>query len=250
MNHVEHFSLGMSTLLLAYAASVIGSLLGLVCASRLTDAVGTAAKTRWTVLGAVATGGAGIWLMHFIAMLGFATPGGEIRYDLSTTALSALVAVVVVGLGLRIVGWGPFRVWRLLAAGVVAGSGVAAMHYTGMASMQVEGRIGYDSKLVALSVVIAIVAATVALWFAVVLRRGPAVATASLIMGVAVTGMHYTAMAAVRFDADPGRSAGSGAEAFAFVLPVFLISAVVIGGLLYAVLSSAPIEERQLEPVG
>ena len=88
--------------------------------------------------------------------------------------------------------------------------GVVAMHYTGMSAMHVAGRITYDPRLVAASGVIAVVAATVALWFTVSIRGWWPILAAAAIMGVAVCGMHYTGMAAMRVRLDdaahhPGR---------------------------------------------
>src|SRR5207249_3146061 len=108
--------------------------------------------------------GCGIWTMHFIAMLGFQVKETGIRYDAGLTLLSLAVAIVVVGIGVFIVGYrGAGRV-TLAVAGVITGLGVAAMHYLGMDAMQLKAKIQYDTFTVVLSVAIAIVAATAALW--------------------------------------------------------------------------------------
>ena len=107
--------------------------------------------------------------MHFIAMLAFETPL-ERGYDLGLTALSALVAIAVVGIGFWIVR-GRASWFRLICAGIVVGAGVVAMHYTGMAALRVAGQVFYMPSLFAASVVIALAAATVALWLAFTLKR-------------------------------------------------------------------------------
>jgi NO-binding membrane sensor protein with MHYT domain len=132
----------------------------------------------------------GIWVMHFIAMLGFAIPGETIRYSVPVTIGSMLIAVIVVGGGLLIVGFGREGWGRLLLAGSITGIGVASMHYTGMAAMRMPARMSYSPALLALSLLIAVVAATAALWAALRLQGVPSTLGASLIMGVAVSGMH------------------------------------------------------------
>jgi NO-binding membrane sensor protein with MHYT domain len=121
----------------------------------------------------------------------------RVRYDAATTVLSLVVAVAVVGVGVFIVGLRGTSGGTLAVAGAVTGLGVAGMHYLGMAAMRLNGEVGYDPVGVALSVLIAIGAATAALWSAVTIRGFLTSLGASLVMGVAVSGMHYTGMAAV-----------------------------------------------------
>ncbi|MFD1151440.1 MHYT domain-containing protein [Saccharothrix hoggarensis] len=235
MNHdsMQHFSAGLSTLVLAYVVSVIGSLIGLACMARARAEPVRRAKVRWTVLGAISIGGVAIWLMHFIAMLGFDVPGAAIKYSAPLTALSAVVAIGVVGLGLSLVTLVRFTRTRLLVAGALAGLGVAGMHYLGMSAIRFKGELSYDTTLVVLSCVIAVVAATAAFWFTLVVKTTAARFAAGLIMGVAVTGMHYTGMAAVRVDVDPLVVAPSGTTVFDLVFPVFVTSALVVAVLLW-----------------
>ena len=240
VNHdsMQHFSDGLSTLVLAYVVSVIGSLIGLACMARAQAEPNRAAKTRWTVLGAFAIGGIAIWLMHFIAMLGFDVPGAVIKYSVPLTALSAAVAIGVVGAGLSLVALVRFTKARLLVAGTLAGLGVAGMHYLGMSAIRFRGEISYDRPLVALSFLIAVVAATAAFWFTLVVKTAPARIAAGLIMGVAVTGMHYTGMAAVRVSTDSTIAAPQGTSAFDLVFPVFVVSALVVAALLWMLFTS------------
>ncbi|MCZ3099960.1 hypothetical protein NYZ00_18735, partial [Acinetobacter baumannii] len=88
---------------------------------------------------------------------------------------------------------------RLLPAGLLAGVGVAGMHYTGMAAMRMPATLHYDAGLVILSVAIAIVASWVALWLTFHHDGGARMAFGALVMGVAVSGLHYTGMAAASF---------------------------------------------------
>jgi NO-binding membrane sensor protein with MHYT domain len=192
---VDGFRYGAVTPVAAYLMACLGGALGLRCIVRsLLDA--RSWKPGWLALGAASIG-CGIWTMHFIAMIGFHVEETRVRYDAATTVLSLVVAVAVVGIGVFIVGYRGTGGVTLTVAGVVTGLGVAAMHYLGMAAMRLHGDIGYDPVRVALSVLIAIAAATAALWSAVTIRGFLTSVGASLVMGVAVSGMHYTGMAAV-----------------------------------------------------
>jgi NO-binding membrane sensor protein with MHYT domain len=243
MDAVHHFSYGWITPTMGYGMSVLGSLLGLTCTLRAREARVFGSHWRWLVLASVSIGGTGIWLMHFLAMLGFSVPGSALRYDIPLTLISAVIAFGVVGIGLFIVGYGRVTVPRILGGGLFTGLGVAVMHYTGMAAMRVEGSVGYDRNLVITSVVIAVVAATVALWFTVTLRSGWATMAAALIMGMAVSGMHYTGMAAIRVRLHENHTAVSGAEPFTFLLPLVLGVTLVSAALMYAIMA-APSEQE------
>ncbi|MCX4828455.1 hypothetical protein OG785_16535 [Streptomyces sp. NBC_00006] len=192
---IDGLSYGMVTPIAAYLTACLGSALGLRCTVR-SLALDRSRKPGWLALGAVSIG-CGIWSMHFIAMLGFQVSGAAISYDTTLTFLSLLAAVLVVGVGVFTVGYLGTRPGPLLTAGVFTGFGVAGMHYLGMAAMRMNGSLSYDPGVVALSVVIAVVAATAALWAAITIQGFLASLGASVVMGIAVTGMHYTGMAAV-----------------------------------------------------
>lgn len=237
MNHdMEHFAMGTWLLFFAYVTSVVGSTVGLACTLQARNAEGRARLT-WLALAAVSIGGVGIWLMHFIAMLGFATPGMPVRYDILRTILSAILSIGAVFLGLLVFGVrSGFSRWRLVAGGLITGLAVNLMHYTGMWALEIKGSIGYDTGLVLLSILIAVVAATAALLFTVVVDRFALRLVAGLIMGVAVTGMHYTGMAAVRVTMDPNAPDPSGTEVFSFLFPVFVLAAAALAVPISAVL--------------
>ncbi len=240
---VHNFSSGVLTPALAYLMSFIGSFLGLRCMTRSRASTGSA-RIRWLVVAAFSIGITGIWVMHFIAMLGFAIPGETIRYNVPVTLLSMLLAVAFVLIGLLVVGRGKATVRRLLIAGVVTGLGVAAMHYTGMLAMRMPGRTSYGPQLFAASIVIAIVAATAALWFTLRLRGLWSTLGAAAIMGVAVCGMHYTGMAAVRVAPPDGMlTATGGASAQALLLPL-IIGVSLTTFVLTATLALAPTDEE------
>ena len=188
--------------------------------------------------------------MHFVAMLGFTIPDQTITYSVPVTILSMLIAVIVVGIGLLIVGFGSSR-WRtLLLGGLIIGLGVASMHYIGMAAMKMPDTVRYNNVVVVLSVVIAVVAGTAALWAALRLATVGATLVASLIMGVAVSGMHYTGMAAMHVygSQDPGMLAAmaGGVSAQAFLLPL-IIGISLLAFVLTVIISLSPTEAEMRE---
>ncbi|WP_153348867.1 MHYT domain-containing protein, partial [Nocardia aurantia] len=216
---VHHFTYGLVTPVIAYVMSVIGSLLGLQCARR---ARSVAQPQGWLIAAAVSIGGTGIWVMHFVAMLGFSIEAAQIRYNVPLTLASAVIAIVVVWCGLTIVTRWKYLPWALPAGGAVTGLGVAAMHYSGMYAMKSDAVLRYSTMIVIVSVVIAVVAATAALWFTLTVRGVPATLGAALIMGVAVTGMHYTGMSAIHAQWPAVEKAPAGADAVQLLLPLMI----------------------------
>lgn len=177
----------------SYAISVFGSYTGLVLAGQITN-LRNAMDRVWLVFAAVALGGGAIWSMHFIGMLAYKAPI-PVSYDETLTVISMLVAILFVGIGLYLVIRQPrMNVGTLVFAGVVMGLGVAGMHYTGMWAMQMSGSMHHDTTIVGISVVIAIVASIAALWIAFTMRKTWQKLVSAFVMGLAVCGMHYTAM--------------------------------------------------------
>ncbi|WP_369372343.1 MHYT domain-containing protein [Promicromonospora sp. Populi] len=194
---IDHFALGWVTPVLSFLLSCAGCAVGLTCTARARVARGSA-STGWLALGAISIGGTGIWVMHFVAMLGFHVRGAETRFDVGLTIASGVLAIAVVGLGLFIVraaGVGPFA---LLAGGIVTGLGISAMHYLGMRAVHVGVEITYAPATVVLSVAVGVVAATAGLWLSARVHNIAAGAGAAIIMGIAVSGMHYTGMSAMQ----------------------------------------------------
>ena len=187
---------------LAVVMAILASATALDVADRIGGSAGWQ-RALWIGAAAVAMGG-GIWVMHFIAMLAFSLPV-PISYDVPLTLASLLLAVAVAGVAFLIVCTGPFRLWRLSLGGVIMGLGVAGMHYTGMAAMIVPSGVSYRLWLVAASIAIAIAAATAALWIALRVTGILWRAAAAVLMGLAVSCMHFTGMAAACFQ--PARPA-------------------------------------------
>ncbi len=243
MAQINQFGYGWVTPVLAFLLSYLGCLLGLLATARARRAA-RPARARWLVLGAWAIGGTGIWVMHFMAMIGFSVAGSGIGYDVAVTIASWLAAVIVVGVGLFIVGYGRPSVWKILAAGLLTGVGVVAMHYSGVSAMRLNGTVSYDRNLVIASVVIAVVAATVALWFTVAIRSVKWIAVAAGVMAVAVCGMHYTGMYAMNVHLHTDGTDLTGVSALDFVLPIvgFVVAVIVVLG--YALLAETTGDDR------
>ncbi|MER5884335.1 MHYT domain-containing protein [Streptomyces sp. NPDC001941] len=192
---VDGFSYGAVTPVVAFLMASLGGALGLRCTTRSLRNRGSF-KPGWLALGATSIG-SGIWTMHFIAMMGFRVEGAPVGYDPATTFASLACAIVMVGVGIFVVGYRGATPMALVTGGTITGLGIATMHYLGMTGMRLPGRLEYDTATVALSVLIAVVAATGALWAAVTIRGFLPSLGASMVMGIAVSGMHYTGMAAV-----------------------------------------------------
>lgn len=173
------------------------------------DTAGRVAVTRgwsarfWLLVGGIAMG-IGVWAMHFIGMLAMMLPM-MMRYDTRLTILSLLVAILasVLAFGQTVGGLHLTR-QRLLRGTLILGAGVAIMHYLGMYALLIEPQPEWNALLVALSVLIAFAASGLALWLAFHLRQGDhhlmlMRGLASLVMGIAIAGMHYVGMAAAEF---------------------------------------------------
>ncbi len=187
---------------LSLIVAMLASYAALDFAGRVRSESG-AMRRGWVAGGAVVMG-LGIWSMHFVGMLAFHLPI-PIWYDVPLMLLSVLVAIAASALSLVIVTRRRVTAATLVPGGVVMGLAIAGMHYIGMASLRVGARISYSAPVVTASVLIAIVASLVALWLAFHFRsdvtaRGRLLKVLSGgVMGVAIAGMHYTAMAAARF---------------------------------------------------
>jgi two-component system sensor histidine kinase/response regulator len=186
--------------------AALASYAALDLAARVTAAHGRA-RFAWLSGGATAMG-IGIWSMHYIGMLAFSLPV-PILYDWPTVLLSLLAAVFASGVALFVVS--RQRMWwpQAMIGSVVMGSGIAAMHYIGMAAMRLSAMCVYSSRLVILSVVLAVVISLVALLLTFYLRGerqgwGWKKIASAVVMGAAIPVMHYTGMAAASFTAMTG----------------------------------------------
>ncbi|KQW69055.1 hypothetical protein ASE17_13715 [Phenylobacterium sp. Root77] len=186
--------------LISYLVAVVASFTALDMAERLHATQGP--SRRFWHLGAALVLGGGVWSMHFIAMLAYRTPF-QVEYDPGLTILSGVIATLATAGGLSVIaddgGWR-----RILAGGALVGLGVAVMHYMGMEAMSVPGEVYYRPQHFGLSVLIAVAAASIALWLALHLRTTRQRAVAAVVMAAAICGMHFTGMAGTVIVAGPG----------------------------------------------
>src|SRR6266702_1037544 len=232
---------------LSILIAALASYTALDLAARMRAAASGRASSGWLAAAAIAMGG-GIWSMHFVGMLAFSLPGIEISYDPFLTLLSLVIPIVVAAAAFAVVGRRP---QALLASGFAMGLGISGMHYTGMAAMRMAAIIEYDSGGVVRSILIATSASVVALWLA--FRNPNAVQRlfAGLVMGLAVSGMHYAAMEGAMFlpttaTARQAGHLGVGQAPLAFLLAGITIVILSIG-IAAAVYDRASAERAQRE---
>jgi diguanylate cyclase (GGDEF)-like protein len=184
---------------LSIAVAILVSFTSLRLAARVAESEGAAGRA-WLILGAMSLG-VGIWAMHFVGMLALSLPI-QLRYDVGLTLGSLGVAILTSGFAIRIASRPQLNRARHLVGSLGLGLGIVAMHYIGMRAIRIVPPISYDPVLVFASVAIAVTASYLALWLTFSLRDGThrflwvARLAAAIVMGAAIAGMHYTAMAA------------------------------------------------------
>lgn len=200
-------------MILSFAVSVLSSLTALQLAMAIPSA--RTSNDRWIASGLAgfAMGGGAIWSMHFIAMLA-CKMSMPVTYDAGITTLSIIVAVISCSIGLGVAGAGRLTAKRLMMAAGMMGLGVAGMHYIGMAAMIMPADTVYNMTLVLASLVVAFVASGAALWLAFNMRGPLQMLGSAVVMGIAVSGMHYIGMAAASFE--PVEDAAREVTTFAF----------------------------------
>jgi diguanylate cyclase len=186
---------------LSILVAIFASYVALNLANSITQAKGRA-RSIWLGWGALAMG-IGIWSMHFVGMLAFEMPGMAMGYDIPLFILSIVIAVAASALALFIVSRPEVTVTSFVVGGLAMAAAIAGMHYTGMYSMRMEATTEWNLPLVALSIAIAMIASFAALFISIQLRnkvgRHWLQGLASVLMGIAISGMHYTGMAAATF---------------------------------------------------
>src|SRR5205814_7468530 len=231
---------------LSILIAALASYTALDLATRMRAASGRASRA-WLAAAAIAMGG-GIWSMHFVGMLAFSLPGVEVSYDPFQTLLSLVIPIVVAAAAFAVVGRRPRA---LFASGFAMGLAISARHYTGMGAMRMAASIEYDPRWVVISIVIAVSASVVALSLA--FRNTSAVQRlfAGLVMGLAISGMHYAAMEGASFMpvvsmGVPTGHVGVGQQPLAFLLAGCTILVLSIG-IAAAVFDRASAERAECE---
>jgi len=185
---------GLAAVICALASFAAISLLHHVCSST------GRMRLAWLVVSAMSTG-FGIWATHFIAMLAF-SPGMPTAYNIALTVLSLVAAIVLTGMGLAVAVTANWAAGAWIG-GVMVGGGIAAMHYTGMAAFEIQGRITWDPILVAASIALGGLIGAVALPVGLRRDRLKWKILGALLLTVAICSHHFTAMGAVSIIPDP-----------------------------------------------
>ncbi|HXP37806.1 MAG TPA: MHYT domain-containing protein, partial [Solirubrobacteraceae bacterium] len=230
--------LNSSLVFVSIAVAVIASFVALDLAQRSSES-GDWARRGWIGAAGV-TMGLGIWSMHYIGMLALEM-GMTVSYDNTLVVLSLIAAVGGSSVALAVVSRPHATRRGVVAAAAFMGFAIAAMHYLGMASMRMDATIHWNVPLVVLSLAIGFGASLFALWL-IVRIRSSAIGfgfgrrlLASLLLGVGVAGLHYTAMASSTFHVMTGtmgmrKGLHTGSLVILLVIGAGIMLAVLIGG--------------------
>lgn len=243
MAELHHFTHGWLNPVVAFLVAYLGWLFGLFCTARSREARARGRRTRWLVIATVAIAGAGMWLAHFLALLGFEVPASALRYDPVSTGGSAALAVVPLGLALFLVGRGAPSVRQLVAGGLLTAGGMLGMHYAGLFGLRVAGGLHIDLRTAGASVGVAVVAAGFAMWFVLRVRGWAATLGTAAVLAAAMCGLHYTAMASVRVRLSPEPVEVTGISPFLLIVPITLLTALALIGMAVSALQAMTEEE-------
>src|SRR5262245_39326939 len=189
---------------LVVVAGVICFLASRTAISLLNRALPTAGRARatWLVSAGAATG-CGILPTHFITMLAY-EPGVTTAYNIGLTILSLAFAAVITAAGLSVAVYNPAR-WSAAVGGAIVGGGIASMHYTGMWALELPGRVTWQPGLVIVSIMLGMLFGMAALALAASRDGMRAMASAAVLLTLAIVSHHFTAMGAVEIVPDPTR---------------------------------------------
>ncbi|MFC5461067.1 MHYT domain-containing protein [Massilia niabensis] len=221
---------------LSLLVAIFASWMGLQVAGQARQQ--TRLRTVFLLTGSLALG-AGVWAMHFIGMLAF-NLCTQVDYDPMVTVLSSLPSIAASFVALNLIARERIGTGTLVVGGVLVGAGIGAMHYAGMAGMRMSLDLRYDPLTFGLSIVVAVVLATLALWVRFGLSRfsslskGRRLLLAAIVMGCAITGMHYTGMEAARFVGTVDATAAVTSDTTFLALAISLITVLFTGVVLAA----------------
>jgi diguanylate cyclase len=178
--------------LLSIVMAIQGAYVGLSLAVQIADASGV--RRRLLLAGATASLAVAIWTMHFVGMLAVRLPF-QVDYLVLPTLLSFLICAIVVGAAVYATSSGPLTLLRLTLSACLMGGGIFTMHYIGMNALDASAYMIHNRFCVAASMAIAVAASGLALWLATGRGGRPPLILSATAFGIAVSGMHYTAMA-------------------------------------------------------
>ena len=231
---------------LSIAVAVFVSYTAFRLAARVAEAI-RPMRSYWLIGGASAMG-IGIWSTHFIGMLAISMPM-VLRYDIPMTVASLLIAIITSWMAIRIAGTERFGRGAVALGGLVMGGGIAAMHFLGMAAIDITPAIRYQPALVAASIIVGIGASSGALWLTFQLRGGRTARPlarlgAAVLMGLAISGTHYIGMAAASFAAHSRCYGGVALDNAWLAVTIALVTASLLGFTLMTDMYSSELAAR------
>jgi diguanylate cyclase len=182
---------------LSIAIAIQGSFVGLSLARELDSAEGF--RRRLALAGSALTLATGVWSMHFVAMLAADFPSA-IDYLVLPTLISFLICVIVVGVGVYAAHSSGPPALRIASGALAMGLGISLMHYVGMSAVHLAGPTWHEPPYVVSSIAVSIGASAFALWTLDRRPTRPRLFLGAIALGLAISGMHYTAMAGMRLD--------------------------------------------------
>jgi diguanylate cyclase len=218
--------------LISVVVAIFVSYTGLSLSARMARAKDSGGTGLWVAGGSLAMG-CGIWSMHFIGMLAFSLPI-PLTYDLGLTIASLVIAIAISGFALSVATNPEISLGHLTVSAIIMGAGISAMHYSGMAAIDLVPMITYEPMLLAASVAIAVGASWAALWLFFRLREGQSTGMrlirvgAAFVMGFAISGMHYTGMAASRFSPRSVCIGGAGVNSGSLAVTTAIVAVIVL----------------------
>jgi len=231
---------------LSVVIAILGGYTGFGLAARIRGTPGV--SRRLLLAGAAAFLAVGIWTMHFVGMLAAPLPPDTV-YLVLPTIISFLICALVVGISLFFVSIGEPSLRRVISSAVLLGAGIASMHYVGIHGLAGNFAVEHDTPMILLSILIAIITAYGGLRAFLARQDGIRLIASSIAFGVAVSGMHYTAMYGMHFvplSAEAHHHAGGlAASQQVLSLVVTLLCFVIAAGFL---LSLVPDPRRQTVP--
>ncbi|MEA2939839.1 MAG: diguanylate cyclase, partial [Bradyrhizobium sp.] len=244
---------------LSVVIAVLGGFTGFGLAARIRGT--PEASRRLLLAGAAGFLAVGIWTMHFIGMLAAPIPPDTV-YLVLPTIVSFLICALVVGVSLFFVSIGDATLLRVASAAVLLGAGIVSMHYVGIHGLAGNFAIQHDAGMVALSILIAVVTAYGGLRVFLARQDGVRLLISAVAFGVAVSGMHYTAMYGMHFvpvGAGHAHGGGMAASQQMLALVVALLCFVIAAGFLLSLVPDprrqtvtvaiAPVAEAGIAPV-
>jgi len=223
--------------LLSIVMAIQGAYVGLSLAVQIGQASGM--RRRLLLAGAASSLAVAIWTMHFVGMLAARMPF-QVDYLVFPTLLSFLVCVIVVGAAVYATSSGPLTLLRLTLSACLMGGGIFTMHYIGMSALSASAYMVHDRYFVAASMAIAIAASGLALWLATGRGGRPPLILSAIAFGIAVSGMHYTAMEGLTLLPFASSSAGAPALSTDLLAIIVAVVAFCLSGIFLLILVPDP----------